>query len=64
MSRAFLLAAAAVALAACASPQAGRRSYTPPTEVVVKGGERRPAQADYRTSPEESMRTGSGGSEP
>jgi hypothetical protein len=64
MRRIGLLAlAAALALGACAAPKAARRSFTPRTEVVVKGGRKAPAQANYRTSPEESMRTGSGGSE-
>jgi hypothetical protein len=63
MTRIGLLAlAATLSLGACAAPSAGQRSYTPKTEVVVKGGNRKPPQANYRTSPEESNRTGSGGS--
>ena len=57
--------AASLALAllgACAAPKAGKHSYTPRTEVVVKGGKKKPAQANYRVSPDKSMRTGSGGS--
>jgi hypothetical protein len=64
MTRIGLLAlAAAFSLGACATPSAGQYSHTPRTEVVVKGGKKKPAQANYRVSPEESMRTGSGGSE-
>ncbi len=63
MTRIALLAlAAAFSLGACATPSAGQRSYTPKTQVVVKGGKKKPPQANYRTSPEESNRTGSGGS--
>ncbi len=55
--------AAVFALGACASTSASRYSYTPETQVVVKGGKKKPAQANYRVSPEESKLTGSGGSE-
>lgn len=62
MARLGLLALAAVfALGACAGGSAAKRSYTPKTQVVVKGGNKKPAQANFRVSPEASMRTGSGG---
>jgi uncharacterized protein YcfL len=51
------------ALGACASPSQTKYSVTPKTQVVVKGGKKKPAQANYRVSPEESKLTGSGGSE-
>ena len=64
MTRTGLLAlAAAFSLGACASPTPSRYSHVPRTEVVVKGGKKKPAEANYRVPPQESMRTGSGGSE-
>jgi hypothetical protein len=56
-----LALAAAFTLGACASTSATQYSHTPKTEVVVKGGRKKPAQANYRVSPEESRLTGSGG---
>jgi len=50
------------ALGACASTSANKFSVTPETQVVVKGGKKKAAQANYRVSPEESKLTGSGGS--
>ncbi len=52
--------AAAVALCACASSKPTQHSYTPKTEVTVKGGEKKAAQANYQRSPEEKQ--GSAGS--
>jgi hypothetical protein len=49
------------ALGACAT-SATRKSYTPQTVVVVKGAKKKPVQANYQVSPEESKLTGSGGS--
>lgn len=51
------------ALGACASTSTTKYSVTPQTQVVVKGGKKKAAQANYRVSPEESKLTGSGGSE-
>ena len=56
-----LLAAAALSLGACASAGKGRYSVTPETHVVVRGEKKKPAQANFRVTPEESMRTGAGG---
>jgi hypothetical protein len=50
-------------LGACAGGAGTRYSHVPKTQVVVKGGKKKPAQANYRVSPEESRSTGSGGSE-
>lgn len=52
---------AVFALGACASATKTKYSVTPETQVVVRGGKKKPAQANFRVSPEESMRTGSGG---
>ncbi len=49
------------ALSACATP-ASQKSYTPQVQVVVKGGKKKAAQANYQVSPEDSKLTGSGGS--
>lgn len=54
--------AAVFALGACASSTATKYSYTPKTQVTVKGGQKKNVQANYQVSPEES-RLGSGGSE-
>ena len=59
-SAAFALAAA-LSLGGCASQSATRYSVTPETEVVVRGEKKKPAQANFRVTPEESMRTGAGG---
>lgn len=63
MTRIGLLALVAVlSLGACAGTGATQFSHTPKTEVVVKGGhKKKPAQANYRVSPEESRVNGSGG---
>ncbi len=64
MTRIGLLALVAVfALGGCASTSTSKYSHTPETQVVVKGGKKKNAQANYRVSPEESKLTGSGGSE-
>lgn len=57
---ALLTLAAAFALAACASSKATKYSYTPKTQVTVKGGKKKNVQANFQVSPEES-RLGSGG---
>ena len=62
MSRIAVIGLVAVfSLGACASTSATKFSHTPQTQVVVKGGKKKPAQANFRVSPEESMRTGAGG---
>lgn len=53
--------AAVFALGACASTSTTKYSYTPKTQVTVKGGKKKSVQANYQVSPEESL--GSGGSE-
>mgnify|MGYP006268159777 CR=1 FL=1 len=61
MTRAALLAVAAgLALGACATSSPGKYSYTPRTEVTVKGGKKKDAQANYQVSPEAKL--GSAGS--
>ncbi len=63
MRRLALLSLTAVfALGACAGSTATKYSYTPKTQVTVKGGKKKDVQANYQVSPEES-RLGSGGSE-
>jgi PBP1b-binding outer membrane lipoprotein LpoB len=57
-----LAAASALALTACATAETTKNSYTPQVEVVVKGPRAKQAQANYRTSPEDSSATGAGGS--
>ncbi len=60
-----LLAATALALGACASTSStSRYSVTPETQVVVRGEKKKAAQANFRVSPEQSMRTGAGGGAP
>jgi hypothetical protein len=62
MSRTSLIGLVAVfTLGACASTSPGKFSVTPQTQVVVKGAKKKPAQANFRVTPEESMRTGAGG---
>ncbi len=64
MSRAFaaLALVALSSLGACASTGGTKYSVTPQTQVTVRGGaKKKPAQANYRVTPEESMRTGAGG---
>lgn len=56
-----ILLLAALALGACAAPTASKYSVTPETQVVVRGAKKKPAQANFRVTPEESMRTGAGG---
>jgi hypothetical protein len=61
MSRTTVIGLVAVlALGGCASTSGTRFSHTPPTEVVVLGA-KKPARANFRVSPEESLRTGAGG---
>ena len=57
-----LAAASAFVLTACATADTTKQSYTPQVEVVVKGPRAKQAQANYRTSPEETSANGSGGS--
>jgi hypothetical protein len=58
---AAILLGATFTLGACASAPASRYSVTPETQVVVRGPKKTPAQANYRVTPEESMRSGAGG---
>jgi hypothetical protein len=58
---AAILIGATFTLGACASAPTTRYSVTPETQVVVRGEKKTPAQANYRVTPEESMRTGAGG---
>ena len=50
-----------LSLGGCASSGATKYSVTPQTQVVVRGGKKKPAQANFKVTPEESMRTGAGG---
>jgi len=50
-----------LALGACASTSGTKYTVTPETQVVVRGTKKKPAQANFRVTPEESMRTGAGG---
>jgi len=50
-----------LALGACASTSGTKYTVTPETQVVVRGTQKKPAQANFRVTPEESMRTGAGG---
>ncbi len=60
-----LLAVTALALGACASTSSTTKySVTPETQVVMRGAKKKPAQANYRQAPEDSMRTGAGGGAP
>ncbi|HET8540735.1 MAG TPA: hypothetical protein VFL83_12770 [Anaeromyxobacter sp.] len=64
MSRMSLALAAflALSLGGCASTGSKTKySVTPETQVVVRGVKKKPAQANFRVKPEESMRTGAGG---
>ncbi len=56
-----ILLVAVLALGACASTNGTKYTVAPETKVVVRGGTKKPAQANYRVTPEESMRTGAGG---
>ncbi len=58
---AAILIGAVLTLGACASTAGKRYSVTPETQVVVRGEKKAPAQANYRVTPEESMRAGAGG---
>ncbi len=49
-----------LSLGGCASTSATKYTVTPQTQVVVRGA-KKPAQANFRVTPEESMRTGAGG---
>jgi hypothetical protein len=51
----------AFSLGACASTSGTKYSVTPQTEVVVRGEKKKPAQANFRVTPEDAMRTGAGG---
>jgi hypothetical protein len=48
-------------LGACASTSGTKYSVTPQTQVTVRGAKKKAPQANYRTTPEESLRTGAGG---
>ncbi len=48
-------------LSACAT-SGTQKSVTPQVQVVVKGAKKKPTNANYKVSPEESKLTGSGGS--
>ncbi|HEX9051647.1 MAG TPA: hypothetical protein VF841_14035 [Anaeromyxobacter sp.] len=63
MSRTFaaLALVAVFSLGGCASATGTRYSVTPQTQVTVRGANKKPIQANYRTPPEDSMRTGAGG---
>jgi hypothetical protein len=63
MMRTVLVALMTIAfLGACGAPQKTQYSVTPKVKVVVKGAKKKGAQANYRSTPEESKLTGSGGS--
>jgi hypothetical protein len=54
---------ASLGLGACASSSSSTKySYTPKTQVTVKGGKKKSVQANYQVSPE-AAGLGSGGSE-
>ncbi len=63
MSRASaaLALVAIFSLGGCASTAETKYTVTPQTRVTVRGDKKKPSQANYRTTPEESMRTGAGG---
>ncbi len=63
MSRtsAALALVAIFGIGACATPSKTKYSVTPQTQVTVRGAKKKPAQANFRKTPEESMRTGAGG---
>ncbi len=64
MSRtsAALALVAVFSLGGCASTSGTKYTVTPQTQVTVRGGKKKAAsQANYRVTPEESMRTGAGG---
>ncbi len=63
MSRtpAALALVAIFGIGACAAPSKTSYSVTPETQVTVRGAKKKPAQANFRVTPEESMRTGAGG---
>ena len=63
MTRTALVALMTIAfLGACAAPQKTAYSVTPKVQVTVKGAKKKTTQANYRTTPEDSKLTGSGGS--
>jgi hypothetical protein len=63
MSRtsAALALVAVFSLGGCASTGGTKYTVTPQTQVTVRGGKKKASEANYRTTPEESMRTGAGG---
>jgi PBP1b-binding outer membrane lipoprotein LpoB len=65
MKRVTLIAIlAAFTLGACATSGNSKYSYTPKTEVTVKGGKKKDVQANYQVSPESKPGSaGSGGSD-
>lgn len=64
MMRTVLVALMTIAfLGACAGPQQTKYSVTPKVKVTVKGAKKKSVQANYKTSPEDSKLTGSGGSD-
>jgi PBP1b-binding outer membrane lipoprotein LpoB len=60
-SSAALALVAVFSLGGCASTSGAKYSVTPKTQVTVRGGAKKASQANFRTTPEESMRTGAGG---
>lgn len=63
MMRTALIALMTIAfVGACASPQKTQYTVTPKVQVTVKGAKKKSPQANYRTAPEDSKLTGSGGS--
>ena len=56
-----IAAVTVLSLGACASTSPTKYTVTPQTQVVVRGEKKKPAQANFRVSPEESMRMGAGG---
>ncbi len=55
-----LLLAPVLALGACAGADAKRYTVTPETQVLLRGGNRKPAQANYRVTPEDAARAAGG----
>lgn len=64
MTRIVLIAfLASCTLGACASTSSTKYSYTPKTQVTVKGGKKKDVQANYQVSPEASGLGSGGGSD-
>jgi PBP1b-binding outer membrane lipoprotein LpoB len=60
-TQAALALVTVLSLGGCASTSGTKYSVTPQTQVTVRGANKKPAQANFRVTPEESMRTGAGG---